>query len=269
MSANQDVPVHESFARALAALWTRDGLRVDAPDALALTIASSFSAGDDGIKAASALLRNSGVREQWNDVLCRSRANALAARIYPHVTGPLVDVLSGDGSVCRALSDLGLGALSATERSGDYPSSHLPSHILFETFADDLDFTRFGASTALLSTVLHHEPDPCRLLDSLARAGISRWIVVENCVTPEFSRPFHRFADEFFNRCLNEFGLKCVEQHRTLHEWEKLLSAYGTLCVIDESFDVPGIPFPYSLLIVNCSASASITRPSRDDRPLS
>jgi hypothetical protein len=98
--------------------------------------------------------------------------------------------------------------------------------------------------------VLHHEPDPVHLLDALARAAIPRWIVVENCVTAEYSRPFHRFADRFFNNCLNEFDVRCVDQHRTLDEWTTLLTRYGRVTIVDESFVVPGIPFPYSSMIV-------------------
>ena len=120
--------------------------------------------------------------------------------------------------------------------------------------ADTLDLAQFKASSALLSTVLHHEPNPVDLLDALASAGIPRWLVVENCITPEFSPQFHQFTDRFFNSCLNEFEVDCVEQHRTLEEWVGLLTSYGSVTVIDEAFTVPGIPFPYSFLLVNRSA---------------
>ena len=240
--------MQEDFGRALAELWARDGIVADGRDALAQSVAASFASGNEGIKAATEMLGHSSVRAQWNAILRRERAAALAERIRPLVSGVLVDVLSGDGSVCRALSDLGVGPLSATERIGDYPESVLPGHVSFRPFDDNLDLAEFGASTALVSTVLHHERDPRRLLDALT--SIPRWIVVENCVTPRFSREFHRWTDVFFNACLNEFGVGCVEQHRTLDEWTQLLASYGTVSIIDEAFTVPGIPFPYSLLVV-------------------
>jgi hypothetical protein len=251
MLARGELSVHASFGCALKRLWLRDGIVVDDPDALADTVAASFAKGHDDARAASELLRRSGVSAQWNKILRTDRAVALATRIRPLITEPLLDVLSGDGSICRALSDLGVASLAATERSGDYSESVRPSHVPFEPFADDLDLAQFGAATALLSTVLHHEPDPVRLLDALAHSRIPRWIVVENCVTAQFSRPFHQFADQFFNRCLNEFGCQCVEQHRTLDEWVEMLTAYGSVAVINEAFTVPGIPFPYSLLVVS------------------
>lgn len=251
MFAAEDTLVPLAFGRAMAAMWARDGIVTDEGGALATTVAASFAAGEDSAASASTLLIRSGVRARWNDVLRRDRAAVLAARIRPLVAEPLLDVLAGDGSVCRALADLGVTRLAATERSGAYADSVLPPEVPFQPCDGDLDFTRFAASTALLSTVLHHEPDPVRLLDALARAAVPRWIVVENCVTPEYSRPFHRFADRFFNHCLNEFAVDCVEQHRTLVEWTDLLARYGSVTVVDESFAVPGIPFPYSLLIVH------------------
>jgi len=250
MIAGADVSVPRAFARAMAEMWVRDGIAVGEPGAFAATVTESFAAGADSAKAASALLRGSGVRARWNDVLRRDRAAALAARIRPFLAEPLLDVLAGDGSVCRALSDLGIARLAATERTGAYAESALPAATDFRPFAEDVDLSQFGASTALLSTVLHHEPDPVRLLDAVARAAVPRWIVVENCVTAEYSRPFHQFADRFFNNCLNEFGVDCVEQHRTLDEWVDLLARYGSVTIADAAFTVPGIPFPYSLLVV-------------------
>ena len=243
--------VHEVFGRAVAALWERDRIMVDEPGVLAETVAAAFASGGEGARRASELLARSGVRARWNATLRRDRATALAARIRPLVSEPLLDVLSGDGSICLALSEIGVATLAATERSGHYPESVLPSTVDFRPFSDDLDFSRFGASSALLSTVLHHEPDPAGLLDALRKGGIDRWIVVENCVTPEFSPSFHQFADRFFNTCLNEFGAHCVEQHRTLDEWVVLLMRYGTVAIVDDAFPVPGIPFPYSILVVH------------------
>jgi hypothetical protein len=247
-----ELSVQEAFGRALADLWTRDGIAPREPQMLASAVAASFAAGGDGVWTASELLVRMGIRDRWNDVLRRDRAAALASRIQPLVVGPLVDILAGDGSVCRALSALGVTALAATERCGDYNCEPLlPPEIPFTPFTDALDLAQFDASTALLSAVLHHEPDPVRLLDVLARAAIPRWIVVENCVTPEFSRPFHEFADRFFNSCLNQFGVPCGDQHRALNEWADLLTPYGTVAVVDEAFTVPGIPFPYSLLVIS------------------
>ena len=250
--------VHEAFGRALAELWMRDEVLTHEPGVLAERVAASFASGEAGVRAASELLVRSGVRARWNETLRCDRAAALAARIRPLVAEPLLDVLTGDGSICRALSDLGVARLAATERCGEYPESCLPPDVLFRPFDDEMDLGQFGASTALLSTVLHHEPDPVRLLDALARTDIPRWIVVENCVTPEFSRSFHQVADQFFNTCLNEFGVHCGDEHRTIGEWTELLARYGAVAVIDGAFTVPGIPFPYSLLVVNRDIGAAM-----------
>jgi hypothetical protein len=250
LAVEGDDSVAHAFARTLVDLWTRDGIAVEAPVAVAERVTALFAAGGGDVEKATALLERTGVRAQWNDALRRNRAAALADRIRPLVTEPLLDVLAGDGSVCRALADLGVKEIAATERCGDYAESVLPPRATFRPFRGDLDLAQFHASTALVSTVLHHEPDPIPLLNALAQAKIPQWIVVENCITPAFSRPFHEFADRFFNTCLNEFGAPCGDEHRTLAEWERLLGRYGSVTIVDESFTVPGIPFPYSLLIV-------------------
>lgn len=242
---------HRALAEALAQLWSRDGIVVDEPVALASNITALFAAGGGDARAASELLGRSGVRSQWNHILRHDRAAALAARVRPLVTEPLLDVLCGDGSVSAALSDLGVAKILATERSGEYAESILPPRVSFQEFDVNFDPSRLDASTALLSAVLHHEPDPAQLLDAIAQTTTRRWIVIENCVTPEFSRAFHQLADRFFNTCLNDFGVYCGDQHRTLAEWTDLLALYGTVSIADEMFSVPGIPFPYSIFIVS------------------
>jgi hypothetical protein len=245
--------IHVAFGNALAELWLRDGIGVDEPLPLAHAVATAFARGGDGVRTASTLLTESGVRAEWNRVLAGTRSRALASRIRPLATEPLLDVLSGDGSICDALAAGGLTRLAATERAGDYAhygASRLPAGARFEPYSDDLDLRSFQASTALVCAVLHHEREPARLLDKLAQADIPRWIVIENCITPQFSPEFHVFADRFFNTCLNDIGVHCGDEHRTLDEWREMLSAYGTVTVAAEAFDVPGIPFPYSLLVV-------------------
>ena len=249
--------VERAFGKALADLWTRDGIAVDEPLTTARAVAAAFAAGDDGTRAAAALLTRSGVRAQWNRVLRYDRARALASRIHPLGSEPLLDVLAGDGSVCEALSQMGIRRLSATERVGQYAQPRFPRHVRFEPFSDSLDLAQFRASTALVSAVLHHEPVPSRLLDALADAGLSRWLIVENCVTPTFTRAFHEFADRFFNTCLNDVGVHCGTEHRTLDQWVALLTSYGEVTVAADYFDVPGIPFPYSLLVVRPHAHSA------------
>lgn len=258
------MPVEEAFGRALAEMWLRDGIQIEEPFTLAHAVAVTFARGASGPAEAGALLARSGVRAQWNRVLCHDRSRVLASRIGPLVAEPLLDVLAGDGSICEALSAAGFTRLSATERRGEYDNygeTRLPAHVEFQPFSEDMDLAPFGASTALVSAVLHHERAPSRLLDALAHADIPRWIVVENCITPEFSPEFHAFADRFFNTCLNDIGVHCGDEHRALTEWVALLAAYGTVTVVAESFAVPGIPFPYSLLVVDRTCHGKISRP--------
>jgi hypothetical protein len=101
--------------------------------------------------------------------------------------------------------------------------------------------------------VLHHEPDPVGLLDQLAGLRCRRWVVVENCLDEDNTEEFHLFVDRFFNECLNRFNVPCVPQHRTVDGWHALLSRYGSVNAGPTKVDVPGIPFPYELLVVTRS----------------
>jgi hypothetical protein len=245
--------VLDEFEDRLATLWARDAIVVDDAAGTARLVRQLIQ--DDGTDspAAARVLADTGVRWQWNARLATDRASCLAEWLVPHVTPPVVDVLGGDFTVLSALVAAGLAAdrVVGCERIAAYDinvaSLPFPCHDL----GDGLAVPDAAGGTALLSTVLHHESSPEALLGAVALTRTRRWLVVENCLDERNGPEFHLLIDEFFNRCLNHFDVPCVTQHRTAKAWRSLLSRYGSVSYEAERVDVPGIPFPYTLFIVD------------------
>lgn len=242
--------VLDTFETRMHRIWARDGISVPDPDGLARLLRLLLEQQGPASPAAAQVLEDSGVRRQWNGVFSRRRAGQVAAWLDPHVGGHMLDVLAGDFTLTRELHAGGRRSVVAVERGGSYQTdwSAQPFPVLDYAELDRVGQERFD--TAVISAVLHHEPDPVGLLDRLDMLHCRRWVVVENCLDVDNSEAFHLFVDRFFNECLNRFDVPCVSQHRTHSQWRTLLGRYGEVTVAESRRDVPGIPFPYDLFVV-------------------
>ncbi len=254
------------FERRIGYLWSRDGLEIRDPEGLAHVLSLALAEEGPASPTGNELLKRSGVWSEWNRVLASERSAALARWVAPHLQPPVLDVLGGDFTVLRALVDKGLEASSCIgcERRSAYDAAwdELPFPVY--DVPDPLELPSRQYQTALVCTVLHHEPDVRRLLDMLAAGPAQRWVVIENACDSENSEAFHLFIDEFFNRCLNTFDVPCVPQHRTVAQWCELLGNYGQASFAGVIQDVPGMPFPYQMFIVDrtgCSEHARAENP--------
>lgn len=234
------------FAGRMALVFERDLHRAEAAE-LATSIGAALAEEGPSSKTGRRLLRESGVRDTWNRVFAEQRSAAVAAAIRPHVRGRVVDLLAGDATVAAALRELGCRDISCWERRGAYPE---PPRLPVSPF-EELLTVRPAADTVLMVTVLHHEKSAPELLDQARELGARRWVVVENCVSETVSDHLHEFADIFFNTCLNEFDVDCTTEHRTLEAWCELLGGHGTVAHAGDLGRVPGMPFPYELIVVD------------------
>lgn len=248
-----DESVLDHFQEILPRLWRWSDISVEDPSAMASTLRKLLERDGPKSQEAAALLRESGTRTSWNEAFAIKRSKMLADWFAPFIHPPLLDVLAGDGSVTCALADLGISPIAATERLDDYANLPTVQHsdVTIDRHPSEGQIGSLDAHTVLICTVLHHEPDPVALLDRLDKQAGSRWLVVENCLEAGFDEAFHQFVDLFFNCCLNEIDIPCVEQHRSPQAWRQLLSEYGTVVHDEARFDVPGIPFPYRLYVVD------------------
>ncbi|WP_330334618.1 hypothetical protein OHS33_35880 [Streptomyces sp. NBC_00536] len=243
--------VLDTFQERLVDIWARDGFGLADPAGTAGRIRRLLDG--PGFEPAARALEDLGIRTTWNKVFAERRAAFLADWLAPHVHGRVLDVLGGDFTVLRALLGTGLAARDVVgcERARAYSTdwSTLPFPVL--DLGPDLALPAGEFDTFLICTVLHHEPRTEEFLASVARRGARRWVVVENCLDPANDEEFHFYVDEFFNRCLNTFDVPCVHQHRTADQWRELLSGYGTVVHEETRANVPGMPFPYTLMVLD------------------
>ncbi|BBA95577.1 hypothetical protein RVR_487 [Actinacidiphila reveromycinica] len=239
------------FEERMTDIWRRGGF--DVPDPAGTARLVRLLLDREGFGPTATVLSDSGVRAEWNRVFAEERSDFLARWLGEHLHGPLLDVLGGDFTVGRALLRHGLAsqALTGCERSYAYETdwSQLPFPV--HDVPPDLALPAGPYACLLMSTVLHHEPDVVALLDAAAELDAERWVVVENCLDADNDEDFHLYVDEFFNRCLNTFEVPCVPQHRTVDGWRDLLGHYGTVTAEQVRRDVPGMPFPYTLFVVD------------------
>jgi hypothetical protein len=252
--AGLSTAVGDQLERELTELWRRDRIVIADPAGVARLLRHLLD--DGGVEAAGAreLLRETGIRHRWNAVFAVARARLLAEALAPLLRPPVLDVLAGDCTVSRALVERGVHPVRAVERLWQYPEVDWSRVEVPVSDIGSPGWPDQGERTRLVCAVLHHAPDPVALLDELAgsRTG-QRWVIVENCVDPRYGPEFHRFIDEFFNRCLNQFHCSCVPEHRTAAEWTELLRGYGTVEEYRELPVVPGLPFPYQVFVVERS----------------
>jgi hypothetical protein len=241
------------FQNRMRGIWERDGFRVRNQDYVIRLLGRLLAEEGPGSPNGAAVLEQYGVRHEWNRVFAADRAKALAYWVGPYLKPPVLDVLGGDFTVLRALIDNGLaaGVCIGCERLTAYDTNW--EKLPFPVYAvpEPMELPQPRYRTALVSTVLHHERDPEQLLSALAAGPAERLVVIENTVDTENTEHFHLFVDEFFNRCLNQFDVSCVPQHRTITEWQDLLGLYGRVTLAGIMEDVPGIPFPYQMFIVD------------------
>lgn len=243
--------VLERFEQRLQWVWKRDGFAPADRDRLARLLRIVIA--DLGFRPASDLLHLAGVRTWWNAVFARQRSAFIADWVLAHLKPPVLDVLGGDFTVLRALLTRGLNPeqVVGCERSYAYDLQWSEFDFPVHPVPEDLTLPDVAAYTLLISTVLHHEPEPERLLQAAAVLAAPRWVVIENCVDGDNDAQFHLFVDEFFNRCLNNFEVPCVAQHRTASQWQELLGRYGSVTHIETRQEVPGMPFPYTVFVVD------------------
>jgi hypothetical protein len=199
------------------------------------------------------------VRKYWNSTLSIDRSKFLSDVISEFIIYPTLDLFAGDCSVTRRIKESNpKGLIFASERMEDYPTIQLFSNIPFIPYnKEDIRHVSHSINTVILSAVLHHELAPESLLKELFSLNIKRFIILENCLTEKYDSEFHEFMDEFFNKCLNEFNCDCTTNHKTVGEWKNLFNRYGDVIVIKDCLSVPGIPFPYTLFVVENEQSHS------------
>lgn len=243
------------FEERVQEIWVRDELPVADIHGVARLVRLLIESGGVGSAAVAHVMESSGIRRLWNDCLRIDRARQIAAWIGPFLVPPVVDVLGGDFSLLSEVVAQGIpiDQVVGCERASAYGQEATTRDVPFvcHDVGEEMALPVAQGGTALICAVLHHEPSPKALLDSVVATGAESWLVIENCIDDQNDEEFHLFVDEFFNRGLNQFNIPCVPEHRTAEGWRHLLSQYGSVVYEETLNGIAGIPFPYTLFHVN------------------
>lgn len=172
-----------------------------------------------------------------------SRSRELVARLLPHLKPHrrVLDVGCGNGTLGRALMDapdrpegLVVEGLERVVRGGEpipvhgYDGRTIP-------FAD-------GAYDAvILADVLHHEPDPDRLLRECARVAARRLIIKDHQVAGLLAQQRISLLDWAANA---PYGVPCLYRYNTPAQWEALPASLG-LSPVEIVRSMRLYPWPY------------------------
>ncbi|MGW0211014.1 hypothetical protein ACWDZ8_36425 [Streptomyces sp. NPDC003233] len=242
--------VLKQFEHEVAAVLERDALTAD-PYGVASVLRLLVERESVASPAARALLRSSGIRQAWNACFAVERAGVVADWLAPWVppSGPVLDLLAGDCRLTALLAQRIGRPVLGMDREGHYDDVLTHEWVHYRDLEEGPGAALPEADTVLLCAVLHHESDPVALRDLAAASPARRFLVVENCEDDEYGPDFHLLMDLFYNRCLNDIGSACTREHRRLDQWAQLLSPFGELVHTDELRPVPGLPFPYQLMV--------------------
>jgi hypothetical protein len=199
----------------------------------------------DGWGSLPNYFKESGVMDRWNQLFKYTRTSELSMWIAPHVNGDFIDLLCGDGDIGQSLENE-RHACTYVERRGN------GKRLEGKRFIDFSDYVinPYSATTILLSTVLHHEPDAKALMKLASENSQKIMVVVENPITSTYDLEFQELIDLFFNNCLNETNLPSPGSHTTTQGWIDLAGEYGgKLLFSDRKHKVSGVPIPHDLLV--------------------
>ena len=195
-------------------------------------------------------LRFGGLARRWNKTLDADRARYLASVISGRILRDncrILDVLSGTGSLARALREAGHTVVEI-ERLEQYGRPR--DEDTFDFALDKVHVAAEKYDAAIVVTVLHHEPHPDALIGWLAELDVEQYVVVENVRCREADVATHRLFDTFFNECLNDFGAECPGWYWTRQQWRVSLQSLGSPSEPETLHAVPGIPFPYDVFVI-------------------
>ena len=194
---------------------------------------------------------------EWSELLRKHRSQVLAEWLARHSVGSVLDLLCGEGHVGERLAERGF-PVALSERTNAYNCARDEHPVQFRPFEElEASSNSQAYDTVFLCTVLHHEPNPARLIATAVRLARRRIIVVENCIDEQTPAQIHSLMDSFFCRFLNHFDIACPEQHRSINDWILLLSHYGRITAIDHKKALPGIPLPHDLIAIDLDSALS------------
>jgi hypothetical protein len=210
-------------------------------------VADLFSTqGENGLPEIANILKGHEIQLRWNYIFRELRSKFLAEWIKPYVVGNLLDLLCGDGDIGKHISDMQVEVTLSERRCCN---NHRLAFIPYQELRTVCALPQFD--TVLLSTVLHHTPNPNELILLGTQIARKRLIIIENCLEQEYPLDFHLLMDLFFNFGLNQLNEECPGNHRDSSAWYNTLLEYGSVVDVGRKDNIPGVPLPHHIFIID------------------
>lgn len=163
------------------------------------------------------------------------RAQLIAAHLAPCFRPGirLLEIGAGKGHVARALSaaaDVQIELVDVV----DYNETDLPIRVYD---GEHLPFEDNTFDFSLLVFVLHHTPDPTRVLEEAMRVSSRGVVVVENHVEGRARQILTRLVDSLPHF---QHGVPICYRAMTIGEWQDLFSQLDVSAVVLDRFTIDG-----------------------------
>jgi hypothetical protein len=192
------------------------------------------------------ILENTELRKQWNIAFRVHRSKFISNWIISFCDNNILDLVCGDGGVGKELEKFGKKVWYSENKHYDFK---IPNHTALEDLMNKNKIRT--ADTVILGAVIHHNPNPERLIELAFESANRRVIIYENPTEGYFDDELHCLIDSFFNDGLNQTKDDCPGNHKTDLEWENVFGQFGKIEYYEKEVVVPGNPLPHSLFIVD------------------
>jgi ubiquinone/menaquinone biosynthesis C-methylase UbiE len=170
-----------------------------------------------------------------SELAMTDRTDIVAAHLVPHFAAhsSVLEIGAGKGHIARTLRDLANVQVKLVDVV-DYNETDLPLEVYDGLH---LPFEDHSFDYGLLVFVLHHTPDPLRLLEEALRVSRQGVIVVENHVDGSLRQLITRMIDSIPHL---QYGVPICYHTHTIREWEALFSRLGANPELLGRFTVEG-----------------------------
>ncbi|MEF8846950.1 MAG: class I SAM-dependent methyltransferase [Candidatus Paceibacterota bacterium] len=160
----------------------------------------------------------------------KARAVDIVERVTPFISKKdlTLDLGSGGGEVCKFLMERGYEVIPMDIRDLSYRKETRP--VIYNGKKIPCKDNTFDV--VLISTVLHHTPNPEEVLKEAKRVSAEKIIIIEDI----YSNQFHKYITYFFDSLTNFEFIGHPHSNKKDEEWRSLFKSLN-LELVEERYD--------------------------------
>ena len=169
----------------------------------------------------------------------KPRAQDMVSRIIPFLdkNDTILDIGSGSCNVCEILLKDGYQVTPLDVRNLSFVNNMKP--VLYD--GENIPFEDNKFDKALILTVLHHTPDPEKILSEARRVSSKGIIIIEDV----YSNWLHKYVTYFFDSLLNLEFIGHPHTNKNDEEWKKTFEKLG-LKLVDVKYNHSFLVFKHA-----------------------